>query len=68
MQDEDTEAKVKETLVAKSNDHKEAYVGQLQLQTPPLALYHFSRQFACECLAGHSICTLSLRSFEASPS
>ena len=41
-----TDVEVKEVPADKSTDQTEAYVAQLQLQSPPLALYHFQRQFA----------------------
>lgn len=60
MQDEGTQAQTEEIPVPQteelpvdiSTDHTEAYLAQLQLQAPPSALYHFSRQFAgSACLA-----------------
>ena len=46
MQDEDT------TATETSADHNATYVAQLRLEAPPLALYHFSQQFAGSALLG----------------
>lgn len=46
MLNEHTDVEVKQVLAEKSTDQTEAYVAQLQLQSPPSTLYHFQRQFA----------------------
>ena len=56
MQNEHTDVEAKEVLIDKSTDQTEAYVAHLQLQAPPLAVYHFQRQFAgIAVLGSHSV-------------
>ena len=59
MLNEHTDVEAKQGLADKSTDHTEAYVAQLQLQSPPLALYHFQREFAGLIHLAVSFCYVS---------